>query len=578
MFLPVMRLNVANSLNSLTLRRIALVAILVLAFGAQVSAQRRTESEAMRLAAQFIRSEKGAGRSPELVRVGGFNMTRASLPVDAYYILADTASNSSVIISGDERMRAVIGYLPDAVFDYNTAPPALLEMLRSYAAQYEFVQSGGASYSYFETPAAEIEPVEQLLKTEWAQYEPYNNMCPIINGTSTLSGCLAMAMAQVMRYYNYPRRGNGSFEYRTTTHKVSVYCDFKDSKYYEWGNMLDKYTGRYSDAQASAVANLAFACGASVGMDYTYSNSVSYYCDMPYALVNNFSYAPSARFCQRDYYNQEEWMNMLVRELQAGRPVIYSGQDEKSGGHAFVLDGVSPDGLFHVNWGWGGQYNGFFGLDAMRPNSDFYNFEQTALVGVNPEYVDSPAYVFYADSFVSDDKEAGLGFLDSFRLHLYNVWNFSNTCTSLNNDIYFKGSLGVAQYDENGELVQLLCEVDISDYKLPMWWGFSEFIFYVSPYSMGLDVGERCYLVPVTVCNGVVTKISTYNYGATDYMVVKRASENTVSLMSAEEARTGITPVLNARPYSDAVYDLNGRTVPESYEGIKIIGGKKVLN
>ncbi len=578
MFLPVMRLNVANSLNSLTLRRIALVAILVLAFGAQVYAQRRTESEAMRLAAQFIRSEKGAGRSPELVRVGGFNMTRASLPVDAYYILADTASNSSVIISGDERMRAVIGYLPDAVFDYNTAPPALLEMLRSYAAQYEFVQSGGASYSYFETPAAEIEPVEQLLKTEWAQYEPYNNMCPIINGTSTLSGCLAMAMAQVMRYYKYPKKGNGISEYKTATHNVTVYCDFNNSKYFQWRNMLNKYTGKYNDDQASAVANLAFACGASVGMDYTYSNSVSYYCDMPYALVNNFGYAPSARFCQRDYYNQEEWMNMLVRELQAGRPVIYSGQDKSSGGHAFVLDGVLSDGLFHVNWGWGGQYNGFFGLDAMRPNADFYNFEQTALVGVNPECVDSPVYVFYADSFESEDKETGIGFLDNFRLHLYNVWNFSNTCTSLNNDIYFKGSLGVAQYDENGNFVQLLCDVDISDYKLPMWWGFNGFVFYVSTYSMGLEVGERCYLVPVTVCNGVVTKISTYNYGATDYMVVTRVSEDTVSLMSAEDARTGITPVPDARPYSDAVYDLNGRAVPESYGGIKIIGGKKVLN
>ncbi len=575
-----MKSSAANGLNSQTLRRVALVAMLVLAFGVPVSAQRRTESEAMRLAAQFIRSEKGADRNPLFVRVGGFNMTRATLPVDAYYILADTVSNSSVIISGDERMRAVIGYLPDAVFDYNTAPPALLEMLRSYAAQYEFVQSGGASYSYFEAPVAEIESVEQLLATEWAQYEPYNNSCPVINGTSTLSGCLAMAMAQVMRYYEYPKKGNGIFEYKTATHNVTVYCNFTDSKYFQWRNMLDKYTGRYSDAQASAVANLAFACGASIGMDYTYNNSVSYYCDMPYALVNNFGYARSARFCQRDYYNQEEWMNMLVRELQSGRPVIYSGQDKTSGGHAFVLDGVSRDGLFHVNWGWGGQYNGYFGLDAMKPGADFYNFEQTALVGVNPDLVDSPAYVFYADSFESEDKEAGLGLLDSFRLHLYNVWNFSNTCTSLNNDIYFNGSLAVAQYDENWNFVQLLCDVDISDYKLPMWWGFTGFVFYVSPFSMGLGVGEKCYLVPVTVCNGVMTKISTYNYGATDYMVVTRASEDTVSLMSAEDAKTGIVPILNAQPCSDvdAVYDLNGRIVTESYKGIKIIGGKKVLN
>ena len=159
----------------------------------------------------------------------------------------------------------------------------------------------------------------------------------------------------------------------------------------DWDNMLDDYqSGKYTQTQASAVALLMRQCGAAVEMMYSSYESGAYSENVPPALYTNFGYSKSIAMEWRDYHTQSDWDNIVYTELEAGRPVYYSGSSAL-GGHAFVCDGYLSKGFFHFNWGWGGYQDGFFMLSALNPASGGtgsydggYNRNQMVLTGVKP--------------------------------------------------------------------------------------------------------------------------------------------------------------------------------------------------
>ena len=65
-------------------------------------------------------------------------------------------------------------------------------------------------------------------------------------------------------------------------------------------------------------------------------------------------------------YSINEWENMIYNELANNRPVVYGGQSD-DGGHAFVCDGYDGNGMFHINWGWGGYGDDYFSLSVLNP-------------------------------------------------------------------------------------------------------------------------------------------------------------------------------------------------------------------
>ena len=253
-------------------------------------------------------------------------------------------------------------------------------------------------------PKRSTRAVSALLSTTWDQGKPYNNLCPTDSNTDsyyggrTVTGCVATAMAQVMKFWNYPTQGNGSHSYTHSTYGAQN-ANFGNTTY-DWANMPNNLTNYSSSTQKTAVATLMYHCGVSVDMDYDIAENggsgaytVVNYGNTPCAknaLVNYFKYKSTIQGLFKQNYTDTNWKNLLKADLDAGRPIMYSGASDE-GGHSFVCDGYNNNDQFHFNWGWSGSYDGFFSLNAMTPGTGGiggggYDFseDQDAIIGIEP--------------------------------------------------------------------------------------------------------------------------------------------------------------------------------------------------
>lgn len=100
------------------------------------------------------------------------------------------------------------------------------------------------------------------------------------------------------------------------------------------------------------------------------------------ALINYFRYTSDAAHKYRSNYSDDEWFNMIYRNLASGHPIAYSGDNSESYssiGHAFVVDGYNNDGEMHINWGWNGNMDGFFDLSSIN-----YSYNQDMVCDIVP--------------------------------------------------------------------------------------------------------------------------------------------------------------------------------------------------
>ncbi len=315
----------------------------------------------------------------------------------ASYVFSNKSNKGYVVVSADDCVAPLLGYSDGGSFDKDAIPPQMQWWLAEYGRQIEYASSRGVSYMDSRQIKDGRKVVAPLMSTQWNQDAPYNSEVPSVNGRNYPTGCVATAMAQVMKYWNYPERGNGTGSITLPTgaqgeSAISLRISF------DWENMLDAYKpGKYDEKQAKAAATLMKACGYSTKMSYSMGGSGTLSRFAAAALVNNFSYNPGIAYCERDYYTAQEWEDMLYEEMAAGRPVLYGGASS-SVGHEFVCDGYAGDGYFHFNWGWGGMSDGYFLLAALDPGAvgigggtgtDGYNFGQDAVVGIQPTATDS---------------------------------------------------------------------------------------------------------------------------------------------------------------------------------------------
>ena len=78
----------------------------------------------------------------------------------------------------------------------------------------------------------------------------------------------------------------------------------------------------------------------------------------------------------------------IIEELMKGHPVVMCGSSEESGCHAFVCDGYrSTDDLFHFNWGYNGNGDGWFALTALTPDDMDFTSKKNAIVGLTPSWL-----------------------------------------------------------------------------------------------------------------------------------------------------------------------------------------------
>lgn len=429
------------------MRKTIVQLILVLAAYTNLYAQQRTRTECAQLA-----MESGYVKYP--IEVEGVSSAKAKIAgkvYTPYCIYNDSISDRFVIISGDRRMQPILGY-GEGNFNPNEIPAGLVDMLDSYSDVYEFIQN----VPFEDNQDSKIltsgitTPIVPLISSKWGQDIPFNNNTPRLGKYErTASGCVATAMAQIMKYYNYPSSGKGFYSYTTETHGLSVQEDFSQTRF-EWWNMLHSYRGNFSQIEGTAVATLMKSCGVSVSMDYD-NSSGAYSSDVPYALINNFGYNPNVQYYAKQYFSDEEWENIILNELRNGRPMLYSATDADEGGHAFILDGVDANGLFHFNWGWEGSNDGYFAINALTPRNYRYNSNHAIVCHIQPEEAEQKEDVFFASSFNCSQFEASVN--DRLQFFLNSCYCYANT-TSYSRHITANWDLSVGIFDSHDNLVQ----------------------------------------------------------------------------------------------------------------------------
>lgn len=311
-----------------------------------------------------------------------------------------------VIVAADDRMKPILAYSTESSFDLvaaevgpqvffdayrcdlQTAISLHLEQSSEIKEQWQSLEQTGLLSSRTNRT------IGPLCTSTWHQTQLYNDQCPEdpegYNG-HVKSGCVANAMAQIMRYWEWPKSGEGSHSYYCYGYGSTSYgtlsANFGEADYhYElMPDFLDYTSPQY---EVDAVALLEYHAGVSVEMDYGPSASGAYSPDAIDAFKQYFRYSYEASFLYRDDYDDSQWLEMMTAEIDNGRPMYYSAysytKDGTRGGHAFVCDGYDENQFFHFNWGWQGFDNGFYSINAMNLTHHEYNYNHRITTNLEP--------------------------------------------------------------------------------------------------------------------------------------------------------------------------------------------------
>lgn len=300
-----------------------------------------------------------------------------------------------VIVSADDCETPIIGYSREGRFDPNNVPIQMEDYLQDFIARIQYgienhIEADEATARQWKlvkslgrlTENTSAKSVPALLTSKWNQGCLYNSLCPTMSGPCGHAevGCVAVAMAQIMRYWGYPTTGWGTHSYSNAGSTLSA--DFGNTTY-DWEHMPDSLTENSSEAEIEAVATLLYHCGVSLEMRYGPNGSLANTGDAINALRRYFNYTRQIHKEKKSDYSNEEWSSLLMNSLDLSRPIQYVGYG--SAGHSFVCDGYDSNGLFHFNWGWG-TANGFFALGNLNPLGYDFSFGNAALFDIIPQY------------------------------------------------------------------------------------------------------------------------------------------------------------------------------------------------
>ena len=332
--------------------RISIISSLCLMIGSTTSlAGQRTEREMLALAQAQLESGKAATRSAASID---------KLAETRLYNVYGSDQLGFVIISRDDSFRPVLAY-SESRFSADQMPCGMQWWLKAITQRME---TRAAKDSLKDTTKTVNVPF--LCKTRWDQGDPYNFLTPVLKGEHTPTGCVATAMAQIMKYFRYPAQGKGSGYYTLSgnTNRVTENIN----TVYEWDKMLDTYQNvDLTDEIRRPVAQLMKDAGLATNMDYGTEGSGAFSVLAARGLARNFSYDSLAMHCYyRRYFDNEQWMRTIRQELAEGRPILYTGATGSSG-HAFIFDGIDEKDNVHVNWGWGGLGDGYYDFEDLTP-------------------------------------------------------------------------------------------------------------------------------------------------------------------------------------------------------------------
>lgn len=315
-----------------------------------------------------------------------------------FYVINVNSDDGFVIVSGHENVKPILAYAFRGAFNQDEQHPAFRAWIEHYKSQIQYAlenktestqdikeewhryKYGDQNYGY-----EGLNNVAPLLSTRWNQNYPYSMACPAdksrCDGRAP-AGCVALAMAQVLKFWEYPETCNKIEGYDSRAYD---WINSIEACAYDWSMMPDELCDSSEKCKIEEVSKLIYHCGVSIRTSYGPKITAASSPLIPEALSESFSYKTTARYIRRENYRSVSWKSLLKTELDNGRPVLYVGRDP-AGSHVFVCDGYQNSGHFHFNWGWSGEHDGYYYLDDLVPGEGKWNFSsnQKATIGIEP--------------------------------------------------------------------------------------------------------------------------------------------------------------------------------------------------
>ncbi|MBE6285008.1 MAG: hypothetical protein E7093_00990 [Bacteroidales bacterium] len=378
------------------MKKTTTLSILILFFAITAFAGPVDPEKALEIANSFWKSAPGASKAPLRLYVGtGISKAPSRNGVSdtdsPYYLFSTDNAAGFVIVSGEESLPSIVGYSTNGYV--GEMPPALVDWLADYSNFVDDVRAG--IVEPIRTTATVGTRIEPMLQTSWNQSAPYNNYCPEVNGQKTPTGCTATAMAQVMKFHEWPEKPKRAITWDNNITGKTENIDITKNVY-KWDKMLAHYRDGYTAEQADAVARLMVDVGKAINSSYSPGGTGSNYVEAARGLVNVFDYSPQIRVLKRNECTYDEFISVIRENLEARQPLVHTGQGQSfAAGHAFVCDGIDENNYVHIDWGWDGAYNGFFDIGSMAPGGtgigggqDRYNVDQAIIANIKPRTAD----------------------------------------------------------------------------------------------------------------------------------------------------------------------------------------------
>ena len=436
------------------------------------------------------------------------------------YVFNAIEGQGFVVVSGDDRTDAILGYTTQGTYDEDNLPPALKEWMEQMTIEIEVLQQQPAEARAANAPKAVPQqvaihaPISPLILTTWNQgntYKKQNNntdgiynfMLPKDGSYYPCTGCVATAGAQIMYYFKCPQGPTAVVPgYKNDNSNVNTSKDLPATTF-KWNDMKTSYSSSdaYTDA-AKAVAELMLYAGYAAHMRYASDGSSANQMQLARGMAEYFGYDPySLSYVKRSDYSVVEWDELMYNELANGRPIIYDGNKnaDGSGGHAFLCDGYDGAGLYHFNWGWGGSSNGYFKLQATNPDGPNgypgYIFGNSAVIGIQPNTGIVPVDPNANDEWETPVIEGLVASVDFNGIEgttvTLGMWNKNGQ------DCNF--GFGIGELLEDGSIVVIDNKYESSiNTSLPNGYGWNSRQFDFSSYQEKLTKGKH-KLVPISL-------------------------------------------------------------------------------
>ena len=396
--------------------RLLMMAVLL---SASTQAAEVTVDQALNIAHNFVNHGTNTFRADKGGALKLAYEARSLTGCPDYYVFTRGNDGGFVVVSGEDRVQPVWGYCDHGTFDYGKMPVHVKWWFGEYQRQMQFLRDHPDVQ-----PRARVtlsNGAGPLMSTQWDQCRPFNDMCPeapsandqyLIYGGRACTGCAAAAMAQIMKYHRWPMNGTGFYSYEASvkyydpqtgelvTDSRTLSADLSQSVY-QWGLMKDQYLYKdmnnygyfdenmhiyikvidengdtvpdVNNTHGNAVAKLMSDIGITLKIQYASCDfgSGAFISNVYNSFRDYFGY--SVNYYERDNYWYGNWDELLRSQIDAGCPIYYAAKG--SGSHAFVIDGYDTDGRFHINWGWGGDYDGYYETLALKPGNHSYTTE-----------------------------------------------------------------------------------------------------------------------------------------------------------------------------------------------------------